>query len=409
MSTTCCGDRRFNDSATRCADVAGGTEHEASASDSADSASDTDTKSPPTACSSSCTSSCVARTTSSLKDAVRTALSQLLEERKTSHDDISQDVYRAIRDEAQLLLERQKIADCLDSDPFGLMKYESAGDDTVNNKATVERVKNMLSVVSCTRTTTLDGHSSIRAVVQLSNDGKMKGVDGNIRLHFCFLREPQHYSKAAENNAPAAEASDEPEKKRKRPNEGESEEDCDRLAPDSERQFEPNTIVSFQLDYSVDHGKMDQIFQVDVYASGRAPSIEEAIPIIDEEDGEDEEDLEESNGGDGWSGILATLDGDAKAPPPKGTDEYEEVQMEDDASADQASDSADRFGVFIHLENVVAFLKRSGLRLNEHSVFYFLLSFPFYEHEWDISGFLLSMLGDEDDDDEDEQVCKIRE
>lgn len=141
MSTTCCGDRRFNDSATRCADVAGGTEHEASASDSADSASDTDTKSPPTACSSSCTSSCVARTTSSLKDAVRTALSQLLEERKTSHDDISQDVYRAIRDEAQLLLERQKIADCLDSDPFGLMKYESAGDDTVNNKATVERVK----------------------------------------------------------------------------------------------------------------------------------------------------------------------------------------------------------------------------------------------------------------------------
>ncbi|EJK66933.1 hypothetical protein THAOC_12093, partial [Thalassiosira oceanica] len=115
----------------------------------------------------------------------------------------------------------------------------------------------------------------------------------------------------------------------------------------------------------------------------------EAIPIVDEEDGEDEEDLED--------------------PPPKGTDEYEEAQMEDDASADQASDSADRFGVFIHLENVVAFLKRSGLRLNEHSVFYFLLSFPFYEHEWDISGFLLSMLGDEDDDDEDEQVSSALE
>ena len=142
MST--CGDRCCNDSETRCADAAG---LEASVSDSADSASDSDsdsdtstTKCPPT-CPTSCPSSCAARKTSSLKDAVRTALSQLLEERKSTHDDISLDVYRAVRDEAQLLLERQKIADCLDSDPFGLMKYESAGDDTLNNKATIERVK----------------------------------------------------------------------------------------------------------------------------------------------------------------------------------------------------------------------------------------------------------------------------
>ena len=265
--------------------------------------------------------------------------------------------------------------------------------------------KKMLSVVSCTRTTTVEGYTSIRAVVQFSSDGKMKDVDGNIRLHFCFLREPQHYSKADDNNAPAAAAaaaSDEPEKKRKRPNEDKSEEDCDMLAQDRERQFEPNTIVSYQLDYSVDHGKMDQIFQIDVYASGRAPSVEEAIPIIDEEDEEDEEDLEESHGGESV--------GEAEAPPPTGTDEYEEVEMEDDASACQASEAADRFGVFIHLENVVAFLKRSGLSLNEHSVFYFLLSFPFYEHEWDVSGFLLSMLGGEDDDGEDEEEqCKIRE
>ena len=138
MSTTC-GDRCCNDSATRCADVAGGTtELEASVSDSASDSSDTNTKS---TCSSSCPDSCVTRTTSSLKDAVRSALSQLLEERKATHDDISLDVYRAIRDEAQLLLERQKIVDCLDSDPFGLMKYESAGDDMMSNKATIERVK----------------------------------------------------------------------------------------------------------------------------------------------------------------------------------------------------------------------------------------------------------------------------
>ena len=136
MST--CGDRCCSADAAERIEL-----EEASVSDSSDSASDSDTnttKCPPT-CSSSCPSSCATRTTSSLKDAVRTALSQLLEERKSTHDDISLDVYRAVRDEAQLLLERQKIADCLDSDPFGLMKYESAGDDTLNNKATIERVK----------------------------------------------------------------------------------------------------------------------------------------------------------------------------------------------------------------------------------------------------------------------------
>ncbi len=36
------------------------------------------------------------------------------------------------------------------------------------------------------------------------------------------------------------------------------------------------------------------------------------------------------------------------------------------------------------------FLDRANINLNERSVFHFLLTFPFYEHEWDIAGFLLN-------------------
>ena len=36
-------------------------------------------------------------------------------------------------------------------------------------------------------------------------------------------------------------------------------------------------------------------------------------------------------------------------------------------------------------------------------MFHFLLTFPFYEHEWDIAGFLLNALFDDDDQDDDEE------
>lgn len=92
----------------------------------------------------------------SLKLAVKTSLANFLSERLPSGGDIAQDVYRAMRDEANLLLERQLVADALDSDPFELMKISSSAaegeeeekkiDDSVlrdkkKNRAMIERFK----------------------------------------------------------------------------------------------------------------------------------------------------------------------------------------------------------------------------------------------------------------------------
>ena len=60
------------------------------------------------------------------------------------------------------------------------------------NTELITRIKSMLRVISCTRTTTIDGYSSIHAIVQFDNDGSMdKNVRNHVRLHFTFLREPQ--------------------------------------------------------------------------------------------------------------------------------------------------------------------------------------------------------------------------
>ena len=70
-----------------------------------------------------------------LKEAVQTILSSFLEQRQSSHDDIAEDVYRSLRDEANLLLEREAIYNVFDSDPFGLVKPDDdADEDDVREK-----------------------------------------------------------------------------------------------------------------------------------------------------------------------------------------------------------------------------------------------------------------------------------
>ena len=62
-----------------------------------------------------------------LKQAVQSTLAAFFNQRHSHHGDVAADVYRTLRDEANLLLERQFIWDALDSDPFEMMRV--SGDD----------------------------------------------------------------------------------------------------------------------------------------------------------------------------------------------------------------------------------------------------------------------------------------
>ena len=103
-------------------------------------------------------------------------------------------------------------------------------------------------------------------------------------------------------------------------------------------------------------------------------------------------------------------------------DEEEDDKEEDEedgssnyitTETDTAANAADRYGVSIHLQNIVTFLDcTKNINLTESSIFYFLLTFPYYEHEWDVAGLILSSIynddvDDDDDDDDDNEAEEV--
>jgi len=473
------------------------------------------------------TNTTTATTKQTLQQDVQSSIAKLLQQRQTNNSDIAIDVYRTIQHESHLLVERQLILDALDNDPFGLMKVvenndaeqsdvgnedkeedsnntdqkvdndteeSTANEDNLEIQKNIElitRIKNMLRVISCTRTTTMDGYSSIHAVVQFDNDGSMdKNVKKHIRLHFTFLREPQNDSidTAVDNGKDISDANleededkkgccsgstkcnattansecnggssnstldeqQQPAKKRKRitkdeestaqkdvdeDNINDSQNDDDANTNDNSKGgLSPKTIVTYKIDYSIDYGKQHQLLGVDIYALGKHPSVEEAVPMFDDDIDDDEQEGDVDDNDEDNMNRSGDVD-DTKLTSMKQTEidkkqstdgeEFEDIVMSDDddenisneccnnnrSCCNQKEDATnntndneggDRFGVHINPENVVSFLDHMNINFNEQSVFYFLLSFPFYEHEWDISGFLLTALFDDEDEDDEE-------
>ena len=278
----------------------------------------------------------------------------------------------------------------------------------------------------------------------------MQGVKNNVRLHFKFVREPQHQTED-DNNATLADdcdddhdevlladsdgcarsdggsdndvkngrPQDEPtRKKRKRTTNDTINDECltedandsCNNAMDSTRnkKFTPKTIITYKIDYSVDFGKMERLLGVDIYALNEHPSLEQAISLQDEDVVEslDEESNNTKNSVDG------NVHRNDKITSTGEDDVFEEVEMSDNGDDNDDSQSkgnnssgggGDRFGVYINPENVVAFLDRTNFNLNDRSVFYFLLTFPFYEFEWEIPGFVFDALFDDEDDDDDDE------
>lgn len=334
------------------------------------------------------------------------------------------------------------------------MQYKYHLDYTAADKTNTHN-QDLLQVVSCMRTATSEGYSFIQAVVQLNNDGKMQGVNENVRLHFSFLREPQHrdegkdgevanvfYADADEyfqsdeesvecssgdqNNithgkrkdpgvSSRKEKKDAKEeigghqaKKQKKDNglknmgsvsdDDEESAESDSL-PNGSGGFKPKTIITYKVEYSIDFGKTEKLFGIDIYAAGEFPSVHEAIPMM--EGGAGASDA----GSDGDDNINANDEDTAARENKEQTDgsKFEDIGMlsygePDNESTSNPENDADRFGAFVDPENIVVFLDRLNMNFNEKSVFYFLLMFPFYEHEWDISGFLLASLFDEEEE-----------
>lgn len=270
-----------------------------------------------------------------------------------AHGDIAIDVLRAIRDEAALLVEKQAIFDAFDAD--ALKFYD--GDDEL--RRIVERIKKLIHVIHCTRCVTMDGYSTIDAVIELSKDANMNSVDKSLRLTFKFRRE----------KVPKDMKDDKQQERNCTP--------FNTKRQNLDRKQNTPTHVTYDIEFSKDYGENKRLLTIEVYAKNNYPSVKEAIPMDDN------------------TSIQEDI-----------CDDYGD-KMEDDKEQDSMSivskdtQDADRYAAYVDPESLQEFLVSAGLELNAENSLFFLMTFPFYEHEWDIFGFLLDcVFGDEDQSDD---------
>lgn len=215
-----------------------------------------------------------------------------------------------------------------------------------------------MSVISCSRCATKDGYSSIEAVVEISKDPLMTNVQEGLRLTFRFQREKIYSEKESGEDKMGLlkrSTSKSLDKKQKSP-----------------------THVTYDIDFSKDHGENKRLLTVEVFAKRDYPSVEPAQPMDDNESMVDADDAE----------ILEL---------PAKENNVESMSIEDS--------EADRYAAFADPDAMQEFLVCANLDFAAENALFFLMTFPFYEHEWDIFGFLLDcVFGEDEDSDEFEDM-----
>ena len=280
---------------------------------------------------------------SDLVPSVRDAIQQFVDSKKEYHT--GADVLRVIRDQSTLMYERQVVLDALTQDP--MKQLEEDAED-------VKRIQKLMQVTSCHRVVTREGLSIVEASVQLEKDDKMKSVDHHIQLTFRYERRPMRPEDVVHESIP-----------------------------------EEGTHVVYTIEISKDFGERRRLLVVECWAPGEAPSMLPAQPIDGWEDMDDEEEGDQE-------AMDAVKEGDDN-------EETKDVAIEGDADASDAQSMdnlVDRFAAYMDPDAVQLLRTWSGLKIDDVPLFFMLMTFPFWEQEWDLVGFVLDgVFGSDDEDD----------
>lgn len=289
---------------------------------------------------------------SSIRHEVRAIISNMVDSQDGYHSKV--DVLRVIEEEALLMKETQHTIDMLDSDPM---------EQFSRVKPQIERLKTILQVRSCSRIRATNNYCRIDAVVGF------KQTD-NLELTFRY------------------------ERKRRQEEDG-------RISKDGFH-------IRYSIEMSVNHQQRENLIVVEVWAASNWPSIQKAVCINEMLQGENSED-------GGWEDI----DEDDDDQDQKGTITQDETirqhQSEDSPHAnskrqrlnesnnqetnenvvptEETGDEPDSYLAHLDPDVLHEFLELAGIHSNnemhEGTAFFLLMTFPFYEHEWDLVGYLL--------------------
>jgi hypothetical protein len=277
------------------------------------------------------------------------------------------DILRVFRDQSELLYERQVVLDVLTQDPMNQFD---------GHPKVMERIQRLLKIVSCHRLTTYEGLSVIESTIQLDKDDQMKFVDNNIQISFRYERRPMPTKDIHDGHA-----------------------------------SHDGTYIVYTIDISKDFGRKLRLMTIECWARGQVPSVQLAKLIDGWEDMEEDEidmettrDIDESE--------------DTNSHKSEQADISQEVDMheskDDSVSLDNTDDDddADRFTANMDPDVLETLKSSSGLEVEDEFMLFLLMTFPYWEQEWDLVGFALDAIFGDDDDDEviefDEEGNEIR-
>jgi hypothetical protein len=323
--------------------------------------------------------------------------------------------------------ETQDVIDLLDSDP--MEQFEEV-------RPQIEQMKQRLQVTSCSRVLTgpIPDSCTIHAVVTLSQPSSSSAKTT--------------LSKGKKNKKPTTATTTEPTilQLTFRYARKERQHDVD------DDEHDHGCHVRYSIDVSTDYGERESLLVVEVFARANFPSSKPAVCINDdpeliqrsdddeEEDGwedmDDDDIAAEANAAehdmsDNDPTLVTRKSMDTTTSPPKGAKKQKNCEEEDidlpakankkqnppanghshdqknvDESENNNNSNLEGDAYRVHLDPDVLhnFLKWANLMpMGEATAFFLLMTFPYYEHEWDLIGHVLDEVFGSGSDDEEEE------
>mmetsp|Transcript_16873 Transcript_16873/g.26336 ORF Transcript_16873/g.26336 Transcript_16873/m.26336 type:complete len:310 (-) Transcript_16873:141-1070(-) len=279
--------------------------------------------------------------------AVNHVLQSYVKSKVEDGEDSAIDILRMLQSEAKLLFEREVVLNNLDADLFGIFKDEDKCDGDGTSSPLRSKIKESISVISHDKSITREGYISIEAVIQLK-------CAETLLLAFSFEKQHISYCCGARNKNGTSYSSLDEKPAEHIPKKRKIEEDACKIG----------THISYNIFMGKGYDKKDCLLSVEIKASGKDPSTEEHIAACDEDDDGDELDL----------------------------------NREKDFRFLFIGDGKDRFLVRLNPEQLTKFFEWSEFQFNDFfpDCVHFLLTFPYFENEWDIVGYVEDVvLGDD--------------
>jgi len=271
-----------------------------------------------------------------LSEVVQRALQDFIQAHKEMHT--AMDVLRTFQREAQLQFETELVKDMLLQDPFD--RFQDLQDN-------IKRLLQLIRVTDCHRILTKAGYSSIDATVRLNADDTMKknGVASHLQLMFKYERSPADKSE----HGPAS--------------------------------------VWYSIDLNRDNGPNERVLWVQVLAAGQTPSHLPAENM--DQDDDDDEEWEEMDAEDN-DREASIEEEDENSSDSKRHGTSIEIGLDQESAINDDDESRDKYVAGMDPEVLGRFLQWTQLGpMDEATAFFLLMTFPFYEHEWDLVGFVL--------------------